>query len=187
MYQRIARQVEADRHVAGRRMRAKLVRRKDSMKSKFKLVKRDPAKVAQPGATRTGAKVEKTKAGKGQPGSSAGRVLGKTSGLGIAKFQNKTLAENLKKKLTDEQLAKVWRIEFPNAKATYTAETVRGVRNVFNKGKHGNEVPKTPVPEFNDEGEALPFWGERAAAKREAAESKATEKKAVKKLKKVKK
>lgn len=155
--------------------------------AKFKLVKRSKeeaaSKPAAAGSARTGAKVVKTKAGKGTPGSSAGRFIGKTSGMSVTKYQNKTLADNLKRHLSDEQLAADWRKEFPNARAEYTAETVRGVRSVYNRGKHGNDVPRTPTPEYID-GEAQPFRGEKSAAKRERAAEKAAPKKVLKKGKK---
>lgn len=151
---------------------------------KFKIVRRGKdeaaAKPAASGSTRTGAKVTKTKEGKGTPGSSEGRFIGRTSGLSVTKYQNKTLADNLKRKLNDEQLAADWRKEFPNARATYDANTVRGVRSVYNRGKHGNEAPRTPTPEYID-GIAQPFRGEKSAAK---AAPKASAKKIVKKGKK---
>ena len=175
------RQVEASRHGAGRRIR--FVFRKRNSMSKFKIVKRATDKVAQAGSGKTGAKVEKTKSGKGQPGSAQGRFIGRTTGLSVAKFQNKTLEDNLKKKLTDEQLVRVWKAEFPNAKSDYTVEIVRGVRSAYNRGKHGQDdiVPSRRVPEFDDDGNALPFRGEASAAKREAKESRQTEAKTTKK------
>lgn len=158
------------------------------MKKTLKLIrKNDAAKPAAAGSARTGAKVEKVKAGKGTPGGAVGRYAGRTSGLSVTKFQNQSIESNRKRKLTDEQLAKEWRNEFPNAKADYTAETVRGVRNLYNKGKHGNDAPSSPVPEFDDAGQALPFWGEKAAAKQAAREAKSAPAKGkVKKVKKTK-
>ncbi len=136
--------------------------------SKLKLIRKDGAKTAASGSTKTGAKVEKVKAGKGTPGGAVGRYTGRTSQLSVTKYQNQSIESNRKRKLTDEQLAREWKNEFPNAKADYTAETVRGVRNLYNKGKHGNndgEPLSNPVPEFDDAGQALPFWGEKSAAK----------------------
>jgi hypothetical protein len=146
------------------------------------------AKAAQPGSERTGAKVKKVKAGKGQPGSAAGRYTGRTSGLSVTKFQNQSIETNRKRKLTDEALAQEWKREFPNAKADYTADTVRGVRNLYNLGKHGNDKPSTPVPAYDDSGTALPFWGSKAAereanagAKRSAKSESGGKKKVLKK------
>src|SRR3982750_724433 len=132
-------------------------RKEECEMAKLKIVRRDAdtAKPAAAGSARTGAKVEKVKAGKGPANQAAGRFTGRTSGLSVTKFQNQSIASNLKRKLTDEQLALEWKREFPNAKADYTAETVRGVRNLFNKGKHGNNdgepLPESKrIPEFDD-------------------------------------
>lgn len=116
-------------------------------------------------ATKSGKRVSP---GKKNPGN---RFVGKTTGLGVLEYQNQSLENNRKAKKTDEQLAAEWRKEFPMAKA-YTAEDVAGVRNSYNKGKHGNVAPVEAkrIPEFDDAGEAKPFWGERAAAKRAAKE-----------------
>lgn len=109
-----------------------------------------------------------TSEGKANPGN---RFVGVTTGKSVLEFQNKSLEDNRRAHLTDEELAKMWREEFPKAKA-YTAEDVAGVRNSYNKGKHGNEAPaeNKRIPEFNDAGEALPFWGEKSAAKKAKAE-----------------
>jgi len=139
---------------------------------KFKIVKRNvpEAKTAQPGSTRTGAKVEKVKDGR-RATSAAGRFTGRTTGLSIAKFQNKTIEDNRKKRLSDAALVRVWKQEFPNAKSDYTESIVKGVRGLYNRGKHGNDAPRIPVPEYDDAGQALPFRGEKAAAAREAREA----------------
>lgn len=138
----------------------------------LKIVRKGEVKTAKPGSAKTGAKVEKVKSGKGQPGSSVGRFTGRTTGLSVTKYQNQSIEQNLKRRKSDEELALEWKREFPDAKADYTAETVRGVRNLFNKGKHGNDEPRTKVPQFID-GEAQPFWGEKSAAKAAAREEKA--------------
>jgi len=146
------------------------------MAKKLKIVRRtapDTARVAASGSTRTGAKVEKVKSGKGQPGSSAGRFIGRTSGLSVLKYQNESLERNRKQRLTDEQLAADWRREFPGARATYTEATVAGVRGAYNRGAHGADAPRNPVPQFDASGEALPFRGEKSAAKRDAVEQRA--------------
>lgn len=138
-----------------------------------------PVRAGRPKASpiRAGSTVEKTKAGRAkEPGGGTGRYVGKTSGLGVTKFQNQTLEQNKKKRLTDSQLAALWRKEFPNARAEYTEETVNGVRNLFNLGKHGNNdgepLPEhLKIPQYDESGQPLPFWGERGAAKREAQES----------------
>lgn len=197
-YQRAALE-RAHRHIAGRR-RTRFVFRKRNEMAKFKIVKRAPeARAAQPGTTKTGAKVEKVKAGKGQPGSAAGRFIGRTTGLSVTKFQNKSLEDNRKRHLSDTQLVRLWKSEFPNAKSNYTEAIVAGVRGAYNRGKHGNNdgepLPENKrVPQYDDDGNPLPFRGERAAARREAKAEKApaktksrgkVEAAPVKKLKKV--
>lgn len=137
------------------------------------------AKPARGGTTRTGAQVEKVKEGRSRQPS--GRFIGRTTGLSVTKYQNQTIAENLKKKRTDEEIAKLWRQEFPEATADYTAETVRGVRGLFNKGRHGNDVPNRPIPEFDEDGNALPFRGEKTAARRVAKEDRDEEERGSKK------
>ncbi len=146
---------------------------------KFKIVsrgKKSEVKTAQPGSARTGAKVEKVRAGK-STNEGAGRFIGRTSGLGVCKYQNQSIETNLKRKKTDEELAREWKNEFPNAKADYTADTVRSVRNLYNKGKHGQDdtPPRVRVPEYDDAGNALPFWGEKGDTRKaeKAAERKA--------------
>jgi len=178
------RQVETSRHGAGRR-RMKIVLRRGTHMSKFKIVKRSPeAKTAQPGSAKTGAKVEKVKAGKSA--SNAGRFTGRTTGMSIAKFQNKTIEDNRKKRLSDAQLVRVWKSEFPNAKSDYTEAIVSGVRSLYNRGKHGNDAPRVPVPQFDDDGQPMPFRGEKTAARKARAEEREEKAKVVKKLKKAK-
>lgn len=145
--------------------------------AKFKIVKRDPeAKTAQPGTTKTGAKVEKVKAGRRTSSEGIpGRFIGKTTGLSVTKFQNRTIEENRKRRLTDDQLVKVWKAEFPNAKSDYTPQIVAGVRSAYNRGAHGNDAPRQPVPQFDDSGNAMPLRGERSAAKREARDARAAD------------
>lgn len=120
------------------------------------------------------------------------RFAGSTTGLGVRDFQNQTLAQNFKKKFTDEQLAALWRKEFPAAVA-YTVEHVAGVRNAWNKGGHGNEAPAKPLHGYAEDGTELPLWGDKSKAAKEkkaataaAAAAEATAAKAVKKTKKVK-
>lgn len=146
---------------------------------KIKSKKTAAAQTAQPGAKRTGAKVA-IKGGKAKGEPTEGRMLGRTSGLSVMKYQNQSLEQNRKRKLSDEQLAKEWCAEFPNSRAVRNgridAAMVRSVRNTYNLGKHGNNdgnpIPN-PVPEFDENGQALPFWGTRMAARREAKEAEA--------------
>lgn len=85
---------------------------------------------------------------------SGGRYIGKTSGLGIANFQNKTIAGNRREHLTDTVVARMWRDEFPKAKS-YTEKDVASVRSAYNKGKHGNDAPSSPVKEYDRDGNPI--------------------------------
>ena len=156
------------------------------MKKKLKLVVGKRAgkteKAARPGTESTGAKVKKT--GSTKTSAAAGRYVGKTTGLSVSKYQNKTILENTKNKFSDEKLADMWNREFPNVKTGYTAQTVRGVRNLINrprkddptKGMHGNDLPKNRVPEYNEQGEPLPFWGSKAEERERERELRQTAK-----------
>jgi hypothetical protein len=95
------------------------------------------------------------------------RFAGVTSGLGVLQYQNKTLFDNVKRKLTDTALAADWRREFPNAIAEYTEETVSGVRNLVNRGKHGNpdQVPNPPLHAWDENGKPVANWGDKTKAK----------------------
>lgn len=75
------------------------------------------------------------------------RYKGLTTGLRVMEFQDKTLKDNFKAKLTDEQLAELWRSEFPRAKA-FDAKIVRVVRKLYNAGKHGKTYPAPEKPLF---------------------------------------
>lgn len=125
-------------------------------------------------ATKAEAKIKAAKA------PAVKKFKGAKSGLSVREFQNQLMARNFKAKLTDEQLAKAMREEFPAA-IPYTVEHVRGIRSAWNKGKHGNDAPERQLPEFDDDGKALPLWGEKSAAKKAAAAKPA--KKAAKKAK----
>lgn len=179
------REGEASRHGAGRKV--KFVFSKGRVMAKFKIVKRSPeasSKTTQSGSGKAGTKVEKVKAGRKGGNAAAGRFTGRTTGLSVTKFQNKSIEDNRKKKLTDEELVQLWKSEFPNAKSDYTTAIVKGVRGLYNRGKHGNDQPRVPVPEFDDDGNALPFRGEKAQAKRDAADEARREKKSAKAVKK---
>jgi hypothetical protein len=100
-------------------------------------------------------------------GTGAGRYTGATSGLGVQAFQTKTLEDNFKNKLTDEQIAELWRKEFPKA-VKFSDKTVRGVRTRFNKGIHGGQdgtAPKRVSRSFDEDGNELPLRGEKSEAK----------------------
>lgn len=144
------------------------------MAKKLKLVEAAVAvkagrKVAKPGVETTGAEVKKT--GKSKTPATEGRYIGKETGMRVAKYQNYSLEKNRKEKKTDEELAADWNAEFPNVRTGYTVEIVRGVRGVYNKGKHGNEVPERPLVEYDAEGNPVAPWGAKAAERRAAKEA----------------
>jgi len=89
------------------------------------------------------------------------RFIGKTSGLSVSDFQNKTISGNKRDHLADKVIARMWRDEFPKAKS-YTDKDVASVRSVFNKGKHGNDVPAKPILEYDRDGN--PIKKERASS-----------------------
>lgn len=82
------------------------------------------------------------------------KFVGATTGLGVRDFQNQLMKNNFKAKWTDLQLATAMRQEFPSA-VPYTEKHVKGIRGGWNKGKHGNEVPAKPLPEFDIDGNVV--------------------------------
>ena len=74
--------------------------------------------------------------------------------MGVSDFQNTTIARNKRDHLTDKVIAKLWRDEFPKAKA-YTEKDVASVRSAFNKGKHGNDAPARPIAEYDRDGNPI--------------------------------
>ena len=123
--------------------------RKDAM-AKAKVVKMPTAAKRKAATT----KKPKAKAMARTATPSSGRYIGKTSGLGIAIFQNKTIAGNRREHLTDTLVARMWRDEFPKAKA-YTDKDVASVRSAYNKGKHGNDAPSSPIKEYDRDGNPI--------------------------------
>ena len=119
---------------------------------KVKMVKKDAPVEAAPEKS----KVVQLKSKKTAPASVAvpekaekgpSRYKGLTSGLRVMEFQDKTLKDNVKAKLTDEQLAELWFAEFPRAKKC-DAHLVRVVRKLYNEGKHSKTYPAPEKPLF---------------------------------------
>ena len=106
------------------------------------------------------------------------KFTGKTSGSGVSDFQNKTISGNKRDHLTDKVIARMWRDEFPKAKA-YTEKDVFSVRSAFNKGKHGNDAPARPIPEYDRDGN--PIKKEKASSGPPKRVSKKTSKRVVSK------
>ena len=144
---------------------------KDSM-PKAKIVKMPRPKVVK---NKPASKAKSTAKSAKKVGS---KFTGKTSGLGVSDFQNKTITGNKRDHLTDKVIAKMWRDEFPKAKA-YTEQDVASVRSAFNKGKHGNDAPARPISEYDRDGN--PIKKEKASSGPPKRVSKKTSKKAVSK------
>jgi hypothetical protein len=123
-----------------------------------------------------------------QPKKVGSKFSGKSTGLSVSNFQNKTIAGNKRDHLTDTVIAKMWRNEFPKAKE-YTDKDVASVRAVFNKGKHDNDAPAKPILEYDRNGN--PIKKEKASSKPPKKASKKstnkTESKSVLKRKKIQK
>lgn len=77
----------------------------------------------------------------------SGINLGVKTGMRVMAFQDFTLKRNddPKFRLTDTELAKLWREEFPNSRAVLAGRIdesiVRGVRNLYNQGTGGHGTP----------------------------------------------
>ena len=86
----------------------------------------------------------------------AGVNIGAKTGMRVMAFQDLILATNdlprrpapvasIPSHLTDTEIAKVWREEFPNSRAVLNGRIdesiVRGVRNLFNQGTGGHGTP----------------------------------------------
>ncbi len=128
---------------------------KSSNVKKFVKTTKAAATVAKP-SVKTVAKPAKAEKAPKEKKTRATVFVGKTSGLRVAEYQNKTIAANRKNKLTDAELAADWHKEFPNA-VLYTEAHVKGVRSAWNKGHRPGqeEAPATPVPEYDKDGTAV--------------------------------
>jgi hypothetical protein len=96
----------------------------------------------------------KAKSATKSPKKTGGKFIGKSSGLSVITFQNKSISGNKRDHLTDKVIAKEWRDEFPKAKS-YTDKDVASVRSAFNKGKHGNDAPAKPILEYDRDGNPI--------------------------------
>lgn len=107
---------------------------------------------AQTQPTKAASKPQSAEASEKKSGANTGR----STGLRVMAFQDLTYETNdqarrpaplahIPGQLTDDELAKVWREEFPNSRAVLagriTGEMVRSVRNLYNQGTggHGTE------------------------------------------------
>lgn len=98
-------------------------------------------------AVKTDVAKAKVKAAQGADEAAPARVgvnIGKTTQMRIMAFQDHTFAVNdqTDKRLTDEELAKLWCAEFPDSRAVkngrITADMVRAVRRLYNSGTGGH-------------------------------------------------
>lgn len=100
---------------------------------------------AKPKATTPTAKAAPVEAEK--KAARSGVNIGKTTGMRVMAFQDMTFKRNdeAKYKFTDEEIAKLWREEFPQSRAVLagriTADMVRAVRRDYNAGRGGHGTP----------------------------------------------
>lgn len=117
---------------------------------KSTVVKMQPKKVAATAAPTKTAKAAKPAAKK----ATDSKFIGKTSGLRVQAFQDGLMKANYKAHLTDTELAKAMRAEFPNAVA-FTEAHVAGIRSQYNNGRRPSqegEKPGKALPKYDEEG-----------------------------------
>ena len=108
------------------------------------------AKGGNPSAAASSSKNEKTM-----------RNRGITSNMRIMEYQDHTLDINYKnnRRLSDTKLAEDWAKEFPNSSCMQRRETkiVRGVRTLYNKGRHrsGVGIPSRLSVPYDDKGQPI--------------------------------
>jgi hypothetical protein len=121
---------------------------------KSTVVKMSPKKAAPVAAPAKATKATKaTKAAKPAK-STDSKFIGKTTGQRVQEFQDGLMKANYKAHLTDTELAKAMRNEFPNAVA-FTEAHVAGIRSQYNNGRRPSqegEKPGKPLPKFDEEG-----------------------------------
>lgn len=143
-------------------------------------------KVAKP-VPAPGTKTAKTKAAKPAvekkvKAPKATVFVGRTTGLRVGAFQDKLMERNFKAKLTDAQLAKAMREEFPNA-VKFEEKHVRGIRSAWNNGRRAGQegAPEKLLPEYGDDGK--PVERRRGPKPNAGRAAKKTVKKTTKKIK----
>jgi hypothetical protein len=128
-----------------------------------------PTKKAAPRAKRS------AKGGNASAASSKGektlRNRGIISNMRVMEYQDHTLDINHKtdRRLSDEKLAKDWAREFPNSSCMQRRETkiVRGVRTLYNKGRHrsGVGIPSRVSVPYDDKGQPIQKQSKKSTAK----------------------
>jgi hypothetical protein len=112
-----------------------------------------PATVAEPED-----ETEETTNGKTR----TGKNIGRTSGMRVMQYQDKTMSQQAKRKLTDEELGQDWSNEFPEARCQFKdrMDIVRVVRKLYNEKRHGQQSIFDGIPvakyEVNEHGKRVP-------------------------------
>lgn len=143
-------------------------------KTPVKKVVKLPAKTVKAAASTKTAKPAKEKK------VVASKFIGKTSGLRVQAFQDKLMKDNYKAKLSDNELAKAMRAEFPGAVA-FTDAHVAGIRSQWNNGKRASQegvAPAKRLAKFDDEGNEVNPRAGRKAGKDKGVKAKGAAKKA---------
>lgn len=143
-------------------------------KTPVKKVVKLPAKTVKGAATTKAAKPAKEKK------VVASKFIGKTTGLRVQAFQDRLMKDNYKAKLSDGELAKAMRAEFPGAVA-FTEAHVAGIRSQWNNGKRASQEGQAPakrLAKFDDEGNEVNPRAGRKAGKDKGVKAKGAAKKA---------
>jgi len=144
--------------------------------------KKAAKKVAKKTAKKAAPKAKKT----------TGRVVGKTSGVGVQETWIGIFVTNAKAKkadrMTDVEITAYMKAEFP-AKESKVFSQVQGVRNKYNKGGFKVGAPATESVRYDEEGDVTtarggsPKAAKKASAKKVAKKAPAKKKKVAKKKK----
>jgi hypothetical protein len=89
--------------------------------------------------------------------------LGRYSGKLIGRFQNHLFECNVTDMRTNAEIVEILTDEFPRSGAvlrnggTFPIDLINGMRTLYNRGKHGNPIPKTlsPLFEIDDNGKRV--------------------------------
>lgn len=103
------------------------------------------------------AKVKAAAAAVAEEKAGSTRYKGVTTGMRVHEYQNQSLEQNAKRKLTDAQLAAEWHAEFPEAMDfTERVSMIQTVRGLYNKGRHKNAEPVTALVAYDENKKPLP-------------------------------
>jgi len=107
--------------------------------------------------------------------SGIGKGVHGKSGGNLKVFYTQMFNDNVKKKLTDEQMAKLVSKEFPDR--PHTAARVAQYRITFNAGTHNFTAPKTPLPRFDEKGNVVTAGRKKGTTTKKGAPTSITRKK----------